>query len=66
MKFNKEYKTNVKIKEKKEWYSNAEGNEDTKRRTTKKIQSKTKNKNKQTNKHRKPVHPIKEMNEKLK
>ena len=70
MKFNKEYKTNVKIKEKKEWYSNADGDEETKRRTTKKIQSKPKNNNKQTNKQtnkrRKPVHPIKEMNEKLK
>ena len=45
----KEYKKNVKIKEKKECHSNAEGHEETKRRTTKKIQSKTNNKNKQTN-----------------
>jgi hypothetical protein len=42
-------KKNVKIKEKKEWHSNDEGHEETKRRTTKKIQSKTNNKNKQTN-----------------
>jgi hypothetical protein len=48
---------------------NDEGHEETKRRTTKKIQIKTKSKTKnqkQTNKCRKPVHPIKEMNEKLK
>ena len=43
--------------------SNAEGDEETKRRTTKKIQSQKK---KTKNKERKPVHSIKEMIEKIK
>jgi len=56
-------KKNVKIKETKEWHtcSNAGGNKEKKKRTTKKIQSKTKSK-KKTNKQSHLVHPIKEMN----
>ena len=52
-----------KSKKKKEWHSNAEGDEETKRRTTKKIQSQKKT---TKNKERKPVHSIKEMIEKIK
>ena len=61
-------KKNVKIKEKKEWHSNAGRDKEIKKRTTKKIQRKTKSKktkkqtNKQTNKQSHLVHPIKEMN----
>ena len=50
---------------KKEWHSNAGGNE-TKKRTTKKIQSKKKPKKTKTNKHIKPVHPIKQWMKKSK
>ena len=50
-----------KLKKKKEWHNNAEGNEETKKEN-KEDTEKTKSKKK----HRKPVHPIKEMNVKIK
>jgi hypothetical protein len=57
----------VKIKEKKNDIAMLKEMRRQKKRTTKKIQSKTKSKKtpKTTTKHRKLVHPIKEMNEKL-
>ena len=67
MKFNKEYKTNVKIKEKKHDIAMLKEMRRQKGELQRRYRAKQKTKtNKQTNKRRKPVHPIKEMNEKLK